>query len=212
MAPDRSVLRLGSRGSPLALWQAEAARDALAAAHPELASAGAVEIVPVRTTGDREQKRRLAEIGGKGLFTKELEDALADHRIDVAVHSMKDVPTIFPDELALRCITRREDPRDVLILRPGLKSWRDIPQEGRVGTSSLRRKSQLLHPRPDLHMLDIRGNVETRIRKLTDDNLDAVVLAAAGIKRLGFAENISEYLEPDVCLPSTLATTPVRSS
>jgi hydroxymethylbilane synthase len=115
---------------------------------------------------------------------------------------MKDVPTYFPDGLALRCITEREDVRDIVILRPGVASWRDLPQGARIGTSALRRKSQLLNIRPDLQMVDIRGNVETRIRKLTEDNLDAVILAAAGMKRLGFENQISEYLPVDVSIPA----------
>jgi hydroxymethylbilane synthase len=122
--------------------------------------------------------------------------------IDIAVHSMKDVPTVFPQGLALRCITEREDPRDIVILKPGFQSFRDLPQGARIGTSSLRRKAQLLHLRPDFHMIDIRGNVETRIRKLTEDDLDGVVLAAAGMNRLGFTSQISEYLPADISIPA----------
>jgi hydroxymethylbilane synthase len=122
--------------------------------------------------------------------------------IDIAVHSMKDVPTIFPEGLALRCITEREDCRDIVILRSGFKSWKDLPQGARIGTSALRRKAQLLHLRPDLQMVDIRGNVETRIRKLTEDNLDAVILAAAGMHRLGFSAQIGEYLPVYVSIPA----------
>lgn len=189
---------IATRESRLALWQAEFIRDELARAHPGLE----VVLLGMTTRGDRWLSSPLSEVGGKGLFIKELEDALLSKRADIAVHSMKDVPTIFPPGLDLRCITEREDPRDICILKPGYKSFRDLPQGARIGTSSLRRKAQLLHLRPDFKMIDIRGNVETRIRKLTEDNLDAVVLAAAGMKRLGFAEQISEYLPAEISLPA----------
>ena len=141
-------------------------------------------------------------VGGKGLFTKELQESMLRGETDLAVHSMKDVPTYFPEGLALRCITEREDCRDIAILRPGVKTWQELPQGARVGTSALRRKAQLLHLRPDLQMVDIRGNVEKRIRKLTEDNLDAVILASAGMKRLGFEKQISEYLSVDISIPA----------
>lgn len=195
---SKQILRIGTRSSQLALWQANWVKSCLEERYPGLE----VTLTKIKTQGDKILDVPLAMVGGKGLFVKEIEEAMLRDEVDIAVHSMKDVPTIFPDGLALRCITQREDPRDVVVLRPGLTSWRDIPQGGRIGTSSLRRKSQLLHLRPDLAMLDIRGNVETRIRKLTDDNLDAVVLAAAGMKRLGFAGQIGEYLEPEVSLPA----------
>ncbi len=195
---SKKTLRIGTRASQLALWQANWVRAELEKRYPELE----VTLTKIKTQGDKILDVPLAMVGGKGLFVKEIEEAMLRGEVDIAVHSMKDVPTIFPEGLALRCITKREDPRDIVILRPGLQSWRDIPQGGRIGTSSLRRKSQLLHLRPDLQMLDIRGNVETRIRKLTDDDLDAVVLAAAGMKRLGFAGMISEYLDPEVSLPA----------
>ncbi len=195
---SKKTLRIGTRGSQLALWQANWVKSELEKRYDGLE----VTLTKIKTQGDKILDVPLAMVGGKGLFVKEIEEAMLRGEVDIAVHSMKDVPTFFPEGLALRCITEREDPRDVVILRPGLERWLDIPQGGRVGTSSLRRKSQMLHPRPDLHMLDIRGNVETRIRKLTDENLDAVVLAAAGIKRLGFAANISEYMATDVCLPA----------
>jgi hydroxymethylbilane synthase len=124
------------------------------------------------------------------------------NEIDIAVHSMKDVPTFFPEGTALRCITEREDPRDIAVLKEGVKRFLDIRQGGRIGTSSLRRKAQLLNMRPDLEMVDIRGNVQTRIGKLVEDNLDAVILAAAGMHRLGFSEQIGEYFEPKTCLPA----------
>jgi hydroxymethylbilane synthase len=191
-------LRIGTRASQLALWQANWVKSELEKRYPDLE----VVLVKIKTTGDKILDVPLAQVGGKGLFTKEIEEAMLAGAIEVAVHSMKDVPTYFPQGLGLRCITRREDPRDIVILRPGISSWQDLPIGGRVGTSSLRRKAMLLHTRPDLQMLDIRGNVETRIRKLTDENLDAVVLAAAGMHRLGFTAQISEYLPVDVSLPA----------
>ena len=191
-------LRIGTRASQLALWQANWVKSELEQRYPDLE----VSLVKIKTTGDKILDVPLARVGGKGLFTKEIEEAMLAGEIEVAVHSMKDVPTFFPAGLGLRCITRREDPRDIVILRPGVSSWQELPIGGRVGTSSLRRKAMLLHTRPDLQMLDIRGNVETRIRKLTEDNLDAVVLAAAGMHRLGFAARISEYLSVEVSLPA----------
>ena len=194
----RRQLRIGTRASQLALWQANWVKSELEQRYPDLE----VSLVKIKTTGDKILDVPLARVGGKGLFTKEIEEAMLAGEIEVAVHSMKDVPTFFPAGLGLRCITRREDPRDIVILRPGVSSWQELPIGGRVGTSSLRRKAMLLHTRPDLQMLDIRGNVETRIRKLTEDNLDAVVLAAAGMHRLGFAARISEYLSVEVSLPA----------
>ena len=194
----KETLRIGTRGSQLALWQANWVKSELEKRHPGLA----VTLTKIKTTGDKILDVPLAMVGGKGLFVKEIEEAMLRGEIDIAVHSMKDVPTVFPEELGLRCITEREDPRDIVILKPGFTSFRELPQGARIGTSSLRRKAQLLHLRPDFQMLDIRGNVETRIRKLTDEDLDAVVLAAAGMNRLGFAGQISEYLPPEVSLPA----------
>ncbi|MBE0596164.1 MAG: hydroxymethylbilane synthase [Desulfuromonadales bacterium] len=194
----KKILRIGTRASQLALWQANWVKSELEQRHPGLE----VTLVKIKTMGDKILDVPLAMVGGKGLFVKEIEEAMLRGEIDIAVHSMKDVPTFFPDGLALRCITEREDPRDILILKPGFSSFLDLPQGARIGTSSLRRKAQLLHRRPDFQMLDIRGNVETRIRKLTDDDLDAVVLAAAGMNRLGFASQVSEYLATDICLPA----------
>jgi hydroxymethylbilane synthase len=191
-------LRIGTRASQLALWQANWVKSELEKRYPDLD----VTLVKIKTIGDKILDVPLAKVGGKGLFTKEIEEAMLAGEIEVAVHSMKDVPTFFPEGLGLRCITEREDPRDIVILRPGINSWQELPIGARIGTSSLRRKAMLLNPRPDLQMLDIRGNVETRIRKLTDDNLDAVVLAAAGMHRLGFAARISEYLPVEVSLPA----------
>ncbi|MFO7765702.1 MAG: hydroxymethylbilane synthase [Pelovirga sp.] len=193
-----ATLRIGTRASALALWQANWVKDQLEQRYPELD----VTLTKIKTQGDKILDVPLAKVGGKGLFVKEIQEAMLRHEIDIAVHSMKDVPTIFPEGTGLRCITEREDPRDILVLPAGSRSLDDIPQQGRIGTSSLRRKAQLLHVRPDLQMIDVRGNVETRIRKLTDEKLDAVVLAAAGMKRLGFADQIGCYLESDICLPA----------
>ena len=191
-------LRIGTRASQLALWQANWVKSELEKQYPGLE----VTLTKIKTQGDKILDVPLAMVGGKGLFVKEIEEAMLRGEIDIAVHSMKDVPTIFPEGLSLRCITKREDPRDIVILKPGFSSVQDLPQRARIGTSSLRRKAQLLHLRPDFDMVDIRGNVETRIRKLTEDNLDAVILAAAGMKRLGFEKQISEYLSPEKCVPA----------
>ncbi len=194
----KKTLRIGTRASQLALWQANWVKSELEKKHPGLE----VTLTKIKTQGDKILDVPLAMVGGKGLFVKEIEEAMLRGEIDIAVHSMKDVPTIFPKGLSLRCITEREDPRDIIILKPGFASFRDLPQGARIGTSSLRRKAMLLHLRPDFQMVDIRGNVETRMRKLTEDNLDGVVLAAAGMNRLGFSNQISEYLPTEVSLPA----------
>ena len=187
-----NVLRLGTRGSPLALTQAEMVRDALTAAHGW--SADQVEIVPIRTTGDRVQDRALAEIGGKALWTKELDHALLDGSIDMAVHSMKDVETVRPGAIAIAAMLPRADVRDRLI---GAESIDAIPPGGRIGTSSPRRAAQLRRLRPDLSIHTFRGNVETRLAKLDAGEVDATMLAAAGLDRLG---------RHDVGTPVPLAT------
>jgi hydroxymethylbilane synthase len=194
----KKLLRIGTRASQLALWQANWVKSELEKRYPDLE----VTLTRIKTQGDKILDVPLAMVGGKGLFTKELQEAMLRGETDISVHSMKDVPTLFPDGLALRCITEREDVRDIVILRSGIATWRDLPQGARIGTSALRRKAQLLHIRPDLQMVDIRGNVETRIRKLTEDNLDAVILAAAGMHRLGFDSQIGEYLPVDVSIPA----------
>ena len=191
-------MRIGTRSSALALWQAEWVKAELEKRYPDME----VTLTKIKTQGDKILDVPLAMVGGKGLFVKEIEEAMLRDEIDIAVHSMKDVPTIFPEGLSLRCITEREDVRDVVILRPGVKTWRDLPQGARIGTSALRRKAQLLHIRPDLQMVDIRGNVQTRLKKLTDENLDAIILAAAGMHRLGFSAQIGEYLPVDVSIPA----------
>ncbi len=195
------LLRLGTRGSPLALAQARIVRDALAKAHASLAAADAVEILPIRTTGDKVQDRPLVEIGGKGLFTEEIEQALSDGRIDIAVHSLKDMPTILPPGLVLGAVLEREDPRDVLFSRGG-GGIDTLPKGARVGTASLRRQALLLNRRPDLQIGPLRGNVETRLRKLQEGQVDATVLALAGLKRLGRGTGGGTILTLDDMLPA----------
>ena len=202
MAPLPSPLRIGTRGSPLALVQANAVRVALIAAGVD---PDALEIVPIRTSGDRVRDRALAEVGGKGLFTKELETALVERRIDVAVHSMKDVPTWLPDGLVIAALLPREDPRDVLLVAKRLGPIRRIaalPHGARVGTAALRRQAQLLHQRPDLVVGLLRGNVETRLAKLETGEVDATLLALAGLKRLGIAVADDAILAVDELVPA----------
>jgi len=194
-------LRIGTRGSPMALRQTALVRDRLLAAHPELAAPGAVEIVTIRTTGDRVQDRRLTEIGGKGLFTKEIEEALFARRIDLAVHSLKDVATWLPEGLEIACVLPRDDPRDVL-LSAKAASLATLPRGARIGTASLRRQAQLLRRRPDLTVGTIRGNVDTRIRKMAAGEVDALVLALCGLERLGQAHLATEILPREVMLPA----------
>jgi hydroxymethylbilane synthase len=197
----RTPLRIGTRGSPLALAQARLVREALAVADPALAAEGAVEIVVVRTTGDRVLDRPLAEIGGKGLFTKEIEEGLLDRTLDLAVHSMKDVPTLLPDGLVIAATLPRADPRDALIA-DGARGIADLPRGAVVGTASLRRGAQLLARRPDLRVVPLRGNVQTRLRKLAEGEVAATFLAVAGLERLGLGAHVSAALEPDEMLPA----------
>ena len=190
------VLRLGSRGSKLALWQAEFVQFEV-----ERASARKVEIERIKTTGDMILDVPLSRVGGKGLFVKEIEEALLSGRIDLAVHSMKDVPTDLPPELEIAAITKREDPRDAF-LSDKVKRFEDLPKGARVGTSSLRRQTQLLSLRPDLVVLDNRGNLDTRIRKMQEGKFDAIILAAAGLRRLGWEQRITQVLSEEVSLPA----------
>jgi hydroxymethylbilane synthase len=192
-----SELKIGTRGSQLALFQANWVKDRLVQAHPDLH----VTLIKIKTTGDKIQDTPLAKIGGKGLFVKEIEEALLQKRIDLAVHSIKDVPTEFPEGLHLSVITKREDPRDVLISKDG-KPLKDLPKGAKIGTSSLRRQAQLLHFRSDFELIPLRGNLDTRLKKLKSMNLDAIVLALAGVKRLGFDEKITEIIPPEVSLPA----------
>jgi hydroxymethylbilane synthase len=185
----------------MALYQAEFVRDRLRSTHPELAGEGAVELVAIRTTGDRVQNRLLAEIGGKGLFTKEIEEALLDRRVDLAVHSLKDMETDLPDGLTIGCVLPRDDPRDALVSRAGM-SLRDLPPGARIGSASLRRRAQLLRERADLEIVPIRGNVGTRLDKLAAGEVDALVLALCGLARLGKAAAVTEILSPERMLPA----------
>ncbi len=194
-------LRIGTRGSPLALAQAHETRDRLIAAHPHLAAPGAIEIVVFKTTGDRILDRTLAEAGGKGLFTKELEEALFDGRADLAVHSMKDVPTQLPDGLEIATLLPREDPRDAFFARSG-SGLADLPAGSVVGTAGLRRQAQVLELRPDLKIFPLRGNVQTRLSTLDAGEVDATLRARAGLRRLGLTDRITAVLEPETMLPA----------
>ena len=192
-----AVLRIATRKSPLALWQAEEVARRLRAAHPGLE----VELVGMTTRGDRILDTPLARVGGKGLFVKELEQGMLEGRADIAVHSMKDVPMAFPPGLGLAVILEREDPRDAFVSNEhaGLD---DLPEGAVVGTSSLRRQCQLRARRPDLEVRDLRGNVNTRLSKLDDGEYDAIILAAAGLIRLGFEQRITAFIEPEQSLPA----------
>lgn len=190
-------LRIGTRGSTLALWQAGWVKARIEEAFPGLD----VEMVTIKTSGDMILDVPLAKIGGKGLFVKEIENALRACHIDLAVHSMKDVPIVIPAGLAMSCVTRREDPFDVLISRRG-QSLRDLPPGAKIGTSSLRRQAQLLHYRPDFVMVSLRGNLDTRIRKLKEQDLDAIVLASAGMRRMGLIDRVTETIPIEICLPA----------
>lgn len=194
-----SLIRLGTRGSKLALIQAHETRDRLGRAHPGLAAPDAVEIVPITTTGDSVQNRLLSEIGGKGLFTKEIDEALLGGRIDIAVHSMKDLPTKLPDGTVIGAVLPREDPRDALI---GAARLADLPQGATLGTASLRRAAQAKSLRPDLVVVPLRGNVDTRLRKIAAGEAKATLLAVAGLKRLGMLDQTGGALEPEEMLPS----------
>ena len=191
------VLRIATRKSPLALWQAEHVRARLQALHPGLQ----VELLTMSTQGDRILDSPLAKIGGKGLFVKELEQGMLDGRADIAVHSMKDVPAELPEGLCIGAILEREDPQDAFVSNR-YASIDALPESARVGTSSLRRQCQLRARRPDLKILDLRGNVGTRLAKLDGDDYDAIVLACAGLKRLGMAARITAALPPGTMLPA----------
>ena len=193
-----TLLRIATRKSPLALWQAEYVRGLLQAAHPRLQ----VELLTMSTQGDRVLDSPLAKIGGKGLFVKELEQAILEGRADIAVHSMKDVPAELPEGLGIGAILEREDPRDAFVSNQ-FTSIGTLPQGARVGTSSLRRQCQLRAARPDLQILDLRGNVGTRLSKLDSGDYDAIVLACAGLKRLGMGERITHAIAADEMLPAT---------
>jgi len=190
-------LRIGTRGSRLALAQSEWVKEQIQLRHPDLR----VSLVKIKTKGDKILDSPLSKIGGKGLFVKEIEAALLRGEVDLAVHSMKDVPADLPEGLDISIFPEREDPRDVLV-SPNCRTLSDLPEGASVGTGSLRRAAQILHLRPDLRIVSIRGNVETRLKKLREQNLGALVLAAAGLRRLGLKENIMEYLDPEKILPA----------
>jgi hydroxymethylbilane synthase len=190
-------LVIGTRGSALAIWQAEWIQTHLRELEPGLS----VSLKRIKTTGDRILDTPLAMIGGKGLFVKEIEEALTRAEIDLAIHSMKDVPTQLPDGLEILSIPAREDPRDALISREG-DVLQNLPSGARIGTSSLRRQAQLLHARPDFKVVMLRGNLDTRLKKLDAGEYDAILLAAAGLRRLGLEPRITEFLSYDVCLPA----------
>ncbi len=193
----KESLKIGTRASKLAMWQANWVKSALVKAYPRQN----IELVTIKTKGDKILDVPLAQVGGKGLFVKEIEQALLDGRIDIAVHSMKDMPAEIPVGLCIGAIPPREDPSDVLISENGLH-FSELKQGAVIGTSSLRRGAQIRHKRPDIIIVPLRGNVETRLKKLRSENLDAVVLAAAGIKRLNLEHRITERLNTDIMLPA----------
>lgn len=197
MAPETAALRVGTRGSRLALWQADHVAACLRSAQPGLV----VETVVITTKGDRVVDTALSRVGDKGLFTRELEEALRDGRVDVAVHSLKDLPTELPADLVIGAVLEREDPRDAFVGRAegGLAG---LPRGARVGTSSLRRRAQLLEQRPDLRVVDLRGNVPTRLAKVERGDCDAAVLALAGLRRLGLEAKVASVIEPQELLPA----------
>ncbi len=194
---QKNIVRIATRRSPLALWQAEYVKITLENTHPGIH----VELVKMVTQGDKILDTPLAKVGGKGLFVKELETGMLQGEADIAVHSMKDVPVEFPEGLHLATICPREDPRDAFVSNC-YPSFESLPEGARIGTSSLRRQCQLRKHRPDLQVLDLRGNVNTRLKKLDDNQYDAIILAAAGLIRLGFHERIREFLAPEISLPA----------
>lgn len=190
-------LVIGTRGSQLALTQSGMIRDQIAKDFPEYR----VRLEKIKTTGDKITDVPLARVGGKGLFVKEIEEALLSGKVSLAVHSMKDVPTVLPKGLHLGATTEREDPRDAVFTRSG-RPLMDLPKGARIGTSSLRRQSQIKYSRPDFEMVPLRGNLDTRIKKLQTEGLDAVIVAAAGVRRMGWEDRINELLSPEICLPA----------
>lgn len=201
MTTDLNPIVIGTRESPLAMVQTNTVAALLKDTHEGLAADGMLQIDAVKTTGDIVLDRPLSEIGGKGLFTKELDRALMDRRIDIAVHSMKDLETWLPDGMAIGCILPREDPRDAFI-GVNVKTMDELPEGARVGTASLRRQAQLLSMRPDLNVDIIRGNVQTRLKKLADGEYDATFLALAGLLRMGMEDVATQILEPETLLPA----------
>jgi hydroxymethylbilane synthase len=191
------LIRIGTRDSQLALAQTQWVIDRISAHYPDII----VDLVKIKTKGDKIIDRPLSDIGGKGLFIKEIEEALQRKQIDVAVHSLKDVPAELPDDLYIGVIPEREDPYDVLISRDNI-ALKDLPEGSFIGTSSLRRAAQLLHCRADLNITPLRGNLDTRLRKLDTADIQAIIVAAAGLNRLGFRDKITQYFSPDIMLPA----------
>ncbi len=191
------TVHIGTRGSKLALWQAEWVQSRLERIHPGLH----VELTVIKTKGDKILDVPLAKVGGKGLFVKEIEEALLARRVDLAVHSMKDMPSEIPAGLCIGAVPERETPVDALVSREG-QNLDDLPRGARIGTSSLRRSSQLLRARPDIEIVPLRGNLDTRLRKLDQGQMEAIVLAAAGIRRLGLEARITQLLTPEIMLPA----------
>lgn len=193
----RRVLRIGSRGSRLALWQAEFIKRLITRSLPDIK----IEISVIRTTGDRVADLSLSLIGGKEVFVKEIEEALLLKEIGIAVHSMKDLPSTLPVGLKIGAVAKRHDPRDALVSKEGIR-FDELPKGARIGTGSVRRQAQLLYFRPDLQIIPIRGNVDTRLRKLRNDGFDGVVLALAGLERMGLESEIAEVFSFDVLIPA----------
>jgi hydroxymethylbilane synthase len=201
-AKNKKII-IGTRGSKLAMWQANWIKTELQSSYHGIN----VELKKIKTTGDKILDVPLAKVGGKGLFVKEIEEAMLRKEIDLAVHSMKDVPAVLPADLHIGAITKREDPRDALITKVRnskfeIRNFKDLPQGATVGTSSLRRMCQILSSRPDLNIVQLRGNLDTRIRKLDEGQFDAIIVATAGVKRLGMVEKITEILNPDISIPA----------
>ncbi len=194
---SQTTIRIATRKSPLAMWQAEHVAAELKKAHPGIE----VELLGMSTQGDKILDTPLAKIGGKGLFVKELEQGMLEGRADIAVHSMKDVPVVLPEGLHLAVIMQREDPRDAFVSN-NYADFSELPDGARVGTSSLRRQSQLAEVRPDLEIIPLRGNVNTRLRKLDEGDYDAIILASAGLMRLGFEQRITAKIGPEQSLPA----------
>lgn len=188
---------IGTRGSQLALWQANWVKTSLIEKHPGLS----VDLLIIKTKGDKITDVPLAKVGGKGLFVKEIEEAISDRRVDLAVHSMKDMPADIPEGLCISAVPERESPEDVLISKHGLL-LSQLPKGARIGTSSLRRSAQIKHLRPDAEIVSLRGNLDTRLKKLETENFDAIILAAAGVKRLGLEARITQYLDAAMMLPA----------
>ncbi len=191
------TFRIGTRGSPLAMWQAQFVSEELRRAAIDIN----VELVEIQTTGDQVRDVPLVQLGGEGIFTKAIQQALLDDRVDIAVHSLKDLPTFAVEGLILAAVPARGPMGDALVSREGIL-FEGLPPEATVATSSLRRRAQLLHRRSDINVVDVRGNVDTRLRKLHEENLDAIILAEAGLKRLGLQEHITEVLDPAWMLPA----------